>query len=149
MIYTPQVLPRPDLGVGVIKPSAESGIVPSTDVPLDLGQFNRLTDGDTEFASDLAATFAASGNQQLAEIDKALETSDRSAVARAAHKLKGACANIYAEPLAALAARLEAEAPHAHLAQLHQVSEALRHEFNRTNDFLSDSLPAAHVTPLR
>jgi len=56
--------------------------------------------------------------------------------------LKGASANIYARPLAELAARLETEAPNADLRQLQQVSEALRHEFNRTNDFLADSLPA-------
>jgi two-component system, sensor histidine kinase and response regulator len=118
-------------------------------VPLDLGRFNRLTDGDLEFAKDLATTFAASGNQQLAEIGKALETPDRGAVARAAHKLKGAAANIYAQPLAELAERLETQAPNADLGQLQQTSEALRHEFNRTNDFLAGNLPAAHATPLQ
>ena len=125
----------------MIKPPAESRIVPIAEVPLDLARFNHLTAGDSEFASDLATTFAASGQQQLGEIGKALETSDRGAVARAAHKLKGASANIYAQPLAELAARLETEAPDADLGQLQQVSEALRHEFNRANDFLADSLP--------
>ena len=126
----------------MIKPPAEFRIVLKPDVPLDLARFNDLTSGDPDFASDLATTFVASGNEQLAEINKALETSDRGAVARAAHKLKGASANIHARPLAELAARLEAEAPNADLGQLQQVSEALRHEFNRTNDFLADSLPA-------
>jgi HPt (histidine-containing phosphotransfer) domain-containing protein len=111
------------------------------DVPLDLARFNHLIAGDREFASDLAATFAASGNQQLAEIRQALGISDRGAVARAAHQLKGASANIYAQPLAELAARLETEAANADLGQLRQVSEALRHEFNRTNDFLAANLP--------
>jgi HPt (histidine-containing phosphotransfer) domain-containing protein len=114
----------------------------SLQVPLDLGRFNRLTDGDLEFARDLATTFAASGNEQLAEIGKALEAFDRGAVARAAHKLKGASANIYAQPLAELAERLEMQAPDADLGQLQQVSEALRHEFNRTSDFLVANLPA-------
>jgi two-component system sensor histidine kinase/response regulator len=109
--------------------------------PVDLECFNRLTDGDAEFASDLATTFAASGNQQLVEIGKALEAADRSALARAAHKLKGASANIYAQALTELAARLESAAPGADLVQLTQVSEALRQEFNRTNAFLADSLP--------
>jgi len=117
-------------------------------VPVDLGRFNRLVDGDLEFANDLATTFAASGHQQLTEIGKALETADRVAVARAAHKLKGASANIYAEPLAELAARLEMEAPNADLGQLQQVSQALRDEFNRTNDFLAESVPTAHATPV-
>jgi two-component system sensor histidine kinase/response regulator len=133
----------------VIKPSAEFRIVLKPDVPLDLARFNHLTAGDPEFTSDLAATFGASGNEQLAEISKALETADRGAVARAAHKLKGASANIYARPLAELAARLETEAPDADLRQLQQVSEALRHEFNRTNDFLAASLPPARQSALR
>jgi HPt (histidine-containing phosphotransfer) domain-containing protein len=133
----------------VIKPSAESRIAPGTRVPLDLGRFNRLTGGDSGFASELATTFAASGNQQLAEIGKALETADRGAIARAAHSLKGASANIYAQPLAELAARLETQAPDADPGQLQEVSEALRHEFNRTNDFLAASLPAADATPPR
>ena len=127
----------------MIKPSAEFRIVPCTDVPLDLARFNDLTAGDPEFAGDLATTFVASGNEQLAEISKALETSDRGAIARAAHKLKGASADIHARPLAQLAARLETEAPNADLGQLQQVSEALRHEFNRANDFLAASLPPA------
>src|SRR3954453_22932301 len=124
-------------------------MVPSTDVPLDLARFNHLTAGDPDFASDLATTFVASGNEQLAEISKALESADRGAVARAAHELKGASANIYAPPLAELAARLEREAPSADLRQLQQVSEALRHEFNRTNDFLAASLQPARQSALR
>ena len=52
-----------------------------------------------------------------------------------------ASANIYAQALTELAARLESAAPAADLLQLQQVSEALRQEFNRTNEFLADSLP--------
>lgn len=104
---------------------------------VDLGQFNRLTDGDKEFTRDLVTTFAASGHQQLVDIGKALDAADRGALARAAHKLKGASVNIYAQPLSELAARLEAEAPSADLAQLQQVSAALRLEFERTNDYLA------------
>jgi HPt (histidine-containing phosphotransfer) domain-containing protein len=120
-------------------------------VPVDLARFNRLTDGDMEFARDLAATFAASGNQQFLEIGTALAAADRGALARAAHKLKGASANIYAQELTDLAARLEAEAPGAEPAQLQRVSDALRQEFNRTNEFLAGTLAgeAAHATPLR
>jgi HPt (histidine-containing phosphotransfer) domain-containing protein len=119
--------------------------------PVDLARFNRLTDGDIEFARDLATTFAASGNQQLLEIDKALKAADRGALARTAHKLKGASANIYALELTELAARLEAEAPAAEHTQLQQVSDALRQEFNRTIEFLAAALASetTHAAPLR
>ena len=126
----------------MIKPSGNSRIVSSPDVPLDLARFNDLTAGDAEFAVDLVSAFADSGNQQLAEIGQALETSDRGAVARAAHAVKGASANIYAQPLAELAARLETEAPNADLGQLRQMVDALRREFNRANDFLAKQLAA-------
>lgn len=123
-------------------PSVRAPLASNPTVPVDLGRFNRLTDGDLEFARDLATTFIASGNQQLIDISKALEASDRASVARAAHKLKGASANIYAQVLADLAARLETEAPTAEVADLAQVSEALRHEFDRTSGFLMDSIPS-------
>jgi two-component system sensor histidine kinase/response regulator len=114
--------------------------VTDTAAPVDLGHFNRLIDGDAEFARDLATTFAASGQQQLLDIANALGAVDRGALARAAHKLKGASVNIYAQVLSELAARLEAEAPAAELAQLQRVSDALRHEFERTNEFLAVNL---------
>ncbi len=122
-------------------PSAAAGLSAITGVPVDLGRLNRLTEGDPEFARDLADTFSASGSQQLVEISTALEASDRVALARAAHKLKGASVNIYAQALSELAALLESEAPAADFAQLRQVSDALRYEFDRTNEFLQGSVP--------
>jgi two-component system sensor histidine kinase/response regulator len=114
---------------------------PTDTAPMDLGPFNRLTAGDPEFAHDLAGTFAASGRQQLLEINRALEAADRGALARAAHKLKGASANLHAQALVDLTARLEVEAGAAQLTQLRQLGDAVQHEFNRTNDFLIGSLP--------
>jgi HPt (histidine-containing phosphotransfer) domain-containing protein len=121
---------------------SESRNASGTAAPLDLEQFNRLTDGDREFARDLATAFAGSGNQQLLDISAALEAADRGALARAAHKLKGASVNIYAQVLSELAASLEAEAPTSELVRLQQVSAALRHEFERTNEYLAANLPA-------
>ncbi|MBS0418913.1 MAG: Hpt domain-containing protein [Proteobacteria bacterium] len=109
--------------------------------PVDLERLNQLTDGDPDFTRELASAFSDSGHQQLAEIEKALEASDRAAIARAAHKLKGASANLYAEALTELALRLETEAPTGDIEQLRQVSAALRQEFARTNEFLSGIQP--------
>lgn len=107
--------------------------------PVDLERLNQLTDGDLDFTRELASTFSDSGHQQLAEIGRALDACDRAAIARAAHKLKGASANIYAQALAELAARLEAEAHTGEITHLRQVSAALLQEFTRTNELLSGS----------
>ncbi len=77
---------------------------------VDLARLNEITDGDPDFAHELAATFVASGEQVLQEIRDALAGVDRSALGRAAHKLKGASANIHAEALRDLAYALETQA---------------------------------------
>jgi HPt (histidine-containing phosphotransfer) domain-containing protein len=132
---------RFNLEVRVTTTSPTPTVPRTNSVPIDLGRLNRLTDGDPEFARDLAVTFEGSGNQQLVEIGTALATQDRGGIARAAHKLKGASANIYAQALADLAARLETAAPVEDFAQLQRVTDALRYEFNHTNEFLMASLP--------
>lgn len=109
--------------------------------PLDLEHLNRLTDGDPDFTRELASAFSDSGHQQLAEIEKALVAADRAAIARAAHKLKGAAANVYAGALTELAARLETAAPTSEIAHLRELSAALRQELERTNEFLSGIAP--------
>jgi len=110
-------------------------------VPVDLGRLNELTDGDPEFAHELAATFIASGEQVIEEIDNAIEVFDRAALSRAAHKLKGASANIHAEPLCALALALETQAPQLDQPRLKELIEDLREEFSRAADFLKQQAP--------
>ena len=75
--------------------------------PVDLSEFQKVTDGDPVFAQELVAAFIESGEQQLAEIAAALARSERAVVAKAAHKFKGACANIHANALKSLAERME------------------------------------------
>jgi signal transduction histidine kinase/CheY-like chemotaxis protein len=77
--------------------------------PVDLRGFQSITNGDSAFAQELAVTFIASGEQQLADMAAAAARSNRVALARAAHQLKGACANIHAHGLKALAERRENE----------------------------------------
>jgi HPt (histidine-containing phosphotransfer) domain-containing protein len=63
---------------------------------------------------------------------------DRDALARAAHKLKGACANIHAQSLEAMAHRLEIDGKSAAAGALEAALERLRQEFERAKRFLSD-----------
>ncbi len=113
-----------------------------TETPIDLGRLNELTAGDAEFAHELASTFVASGEQVLTEIDAAIAAFDRSALSRAAHKLKGASANVHANALCTLALSLESQAAQLDQPSLKQLIADLRHEFERAAEFLRAQAPA-------
>jgi signal transduction histidine kinase/CheY-like chemotaxis protein len=106
--------------------------------PVDLGEFHRITDGDSAFAQELIAAFISSGEQQLSEIAAAIAQNDCTGLARAAHKLKGASANIHARALKSLAERLEIDSAATQARNLHQGNVLLRREFDRVKQFLSD-----------
>jgi PAS domain S-box-containing protein len=122
--------------------SVASGIRP----PIDLRALNDLIDGDSEFARDLSATFIESGEQQLGEMQLAVASGNRESLAKAAHKLKGACANIHAPTLRAMAQRLETDSQAAALEALESELAALRQEFDRTKHFLGDPQVIAPTT---
>jgi CheY-like chemotaxis protein len=115
--------------------------------PVNLSEFQRLTDGDQVFAQELVNTFVLSCEQQLAEIAAALAQKDGSAVAKAAHKLKGASANIHARGLTSLADRLEIDSAAADVQTLDQDNARLRREFDRVKAFLTD--PAVVPQPAK
>jgi signal transduction histidine kinase/CheY-like chemotaxis protein len=132
---------------GLEKPDAPGADAAAADVPdltmgtaapVDLRGFQSLTDGDQIFAQELVTTFILSGEQQLDEIAAALAQNQRAAVARAAHKLKGACANIHAHALKSLAERMESDSAAADARLLDQGNALLRREFERVKAFLSD-----------
>jgi two-component system sensor histidine kinase/response regulator len=132
---------------GLEKPDAAAADCAATNVaghsagpaaPVDLGRFHSVTDGDQAFAQELASAFILSGEQQVAEIAAALAQNQRAAVAKAAHKLKGACANIHAHVLMSLAERMEVDSAAADAQTLDQGSALLRREFDRVKAFLTD-----------
>jgi HPt (histidine-containing phosphotransfer) domain-containing protein len=124
------------------KPAATPG---SQRPPVDLRAFNDLIGDDPQFARELIATFIHSGEQQLAEISSAIAAGEREVLARAAHKLKGACANIHAHALHSFAHRLETDSKAGELNLLEVGHLRLRQEFERTKHFLSD--PAVIAPP--
>jgi two-component system sensor histidine kinase/response regulator len=116
----------------------EAQATPNPGPPVDLSGFGSITGGDETFAQELVATFIASGEQQLAEISYAIATPNRAALAKAAHKLKGASANIHAHGLKALAQQMESESGAADAGALQRWDALLRQEFERVRQFLSD-----------
>jgi two-component system, sensor histidine kinase and response regulator len=115
--------------------------------PVDLRALNELIDGDHIFARELARTFIDSGEQQLVEIQLAAANGNRDDLEKAAHKLKGACANIHAHALQAMVQRLEMDSRSAAPATLEPAMAALRHEFERAKQFLND--PAVIPQPAK
>jgi len=75
--------------------------------PLDFAKLAEITDGDQEFTRELLNTFFASAAQSLDEMNQMLVAQDRQQLARAAHKLKGAAANIHALEVARVASEVE------------------------------------------
>ena len=66
-----------------------------------------IAEGDTEFAVELITTFLAGTEEIMLELRKAADSGDSAAIARAAHKLKGASANLHIHELAELGRALE------------------------------------------
>ncbi len=112
-----------------------------TNVPVHLARLNELTDGDPEFTRELVATFIASGEQALAELRASLAALDRTGLSRIAHKLKGASANIYAEPLRKLSHTLEAQASSLDQQRLSELVALLALEMEHAKEFLIQYAP--------
>jgi hypothetical protein len=103
----------------------------------------RLTDvagDDEEFIIELVNAFLSGGEETLQELRAAVELADTTAIGRAAHKLKGAAANLHVNTLTTLSFDLETRAKsgqkldwHAELApiaaEFTRVGESLRTEF--------------------
>ena len=136
-----ETLDRYGLGAALDTGMSQS-IAAAADVPVNLARLNELTDGDAEFAHELAATFIASGTQVMQETREALAAFDRSALGRAGHKLKGASANIYAEGLRTLAYELETHGAGLDQPRLKELVERLELEFLKAAEFLRQQAPA-------
>jgi two-component system, sensor histidine kinase and response regulator len=121
--------------------SAIEGPAPLAQTPVQLARLNEITEGDAEFAHELARTFIASGAQVLEEIRAAFRVFDRTALTRGAHKLKGASANIHAGPLRDLSLRLETQAAHLDQPSLAELIDELDQQFERAAEFLRANAP--------
>jgi signal transduction histidine kinase/DNA-binding response OmpR family regulator len=104
--------------------------------PVNLSRWNELTDGDIDFATELLETFRESAAVSLEEIAQHAAQEQRVLLGRAAHRLKGAAANIHAESVADLAGSLELAANDATLQEIATQVATLRAHTLRTLEFL-------------
>jgi HPt (histidine-containing phosphotransfer) domain-containing protein len=137
-----ETLERYGFGISTARGGAEAmPAVEAPEAPIHLVRLNELTQGDPEFTCELIATFVASGEQVLHEIQTALAAFDRPGLSRAAHKLKGASANIHAEPLRKLAYALEMQAGSLDQPRLRELIDQLEAEFRRAAQLLRQQAP--------
>jgi PAS domain S-box-containing protein len=100
---------------------------------VDLAALRGLTDGDADFERELIATFIASGDKNLADILAALGARDYETIARRAHSLKSASANIHALTLAQTAAKLEQAVRRQSLDEVDGLVRELRQNLRHVN----------------
>jgi two-component system sensor histidine kinase/response regulator len=112
--------------------------------PVDLAGLNEMTGGDAGFAADLASSYLDNSRELYAQI-RACLAKDRQQVARVAHQLAGASANVHAAPLRELCLNLENMAPTANTAQLEEALTKIGAELARVGAALRQG--AAHALP--
>jgi CheY-like chemotaxis protein len=111
--------------------------------PLDLAALNDSTGGDAEFAADLARSYLHNSRELFAQIRACLAVADRRQVARLAHQLAGASANIHAVPLRELCLELETSAPSRDTEQMEGIVTRLGTELTRVSAALQQDSPCA------
>ena len=107
---------------------------------MDLARVRSIAAGDAQFVGELLQTYLVSAEQSLAELRAAADGGDRGALARSAHKLKGASGNVGAVRTGQLAARLESLAPAAEPGELARAIEMLEMEAHRVQRFVRTHL---------
>ncbi len=109
----------------------------TANVPLvELARFDAVTGGDAVFADELIGAFVACCCEFEREMAAALAADDRKALARAAHKLKGAAANIHAQLLRLHAEELESCVAAFDSVQLEIHLAQMRVYIERTTEYL-------------
>jgi CheY-like chemotaxis protein len=118
--------------------AAATGATPAA-ASIHLARLQELVGGDTDFGRDLVLTFSVSCEQILTEIWNALAAVDRAGLARAAHKLRGASANIHAAALLELSQELEQACAVESPDRLQTIVARLADEFRRTEALLQQT----------
>ncbi|HEU4652481.1 MAG TPA: response regulator [Steroidobacteraceae bacterium] len=94
-------------------------------------RLQEIAGDDLEFAAELVTAFVASGEESYREMQAAMAGNSLEALSRAAHKLKGACANLHIQGLTALALDIESRAKAGQSSDWALDLQKLRAEFDR------------------
>jgi len=103
-------------------------------------RLEEIAGGDADFVGELIEAFVMGGEEALREMNAAARAHDHEALSRAAHKLKGASANLHVDGLAALATALEQGAKAGKCDDALQSVAALTVEFQRIVEALRSEM---------
>jgi HPt (histidine-containing phosphotransfer) domain-containing protein len=104
---------------------------PAQPPAVDISQLSELAGEDQEFVQSVVSSFEKSMAQLLATMHAAASHGEAQQLARAAHQVKGAAANLHAGVLSALAADIEANAKTMSQAQMQERLNRLAVEIGR------------------
>jgi CheY-like chemotaxis protein len=120
-------------------PAADSSTAAAAMPSADSAIRARLVDvsgDDEEFMIELVNAFLAGGEDTVQELRAAVQLGDAAAIGRAAHKLKGAAANLHVNNLATMCFDLETRARSDQKADWHADLEKVAAEFARVGESL-------------
>jgi PAS domain S-box-containing protein len=126
----PSVAPDKSAEPSAPQPNATNPAAPS--IPLDVPSLLRRCRGKTALAQTLLEKFQEQIAEQLQEMRQILGQKDLAALAKVAHAVKGAAANLSAEPLRQTAAEVEKLGAGAANSDAAQIDE----QVNTLNEFL-------------
>jgi CheY-like chemotaxis protein len=121
-------------GVGIPEKS------PSCARPVAIEQIHAVSDGDVEFERDLIETFLSDSEEQIRNLEVALQEQDAEGIRSRAHTLKGSSANAGAKDMRELAYQLEKIGAGAELARAPEVCSGLKDAFEEARAFLQAHL---------
>jgi HPt (histidine-containing phosphotransfer) domain-containing protein len=125
---------------GAAEPATDAALEPADDLStiIDRPSLLKRCLGKAELADKLLAKLHARLGTDLNEIKAAVDAGDSEQLARCAHRLKGAAANLSAESLRAVSADLEALGRSGDIATARDTLARLKYEGRR---FLQETLP--------
>jgi len=138
-----EVLDRLGLAVpeGDVLAEAEVAALVTAPAPppaVDISQLGELAGEDQEFVQSVVVSFERSMAQLLATMHAAASRGEAQQMARAAHQVKGAAANLHATALSALAADIEGSAKTMSQAQMQERLNRLALEIGRATAALQN-----------
>ena len=111
--------------------------------PIDRNKLLEMFDQDRSFINDLLELFVKETRNDIAKLEAACARRDSGQIAVLAHRIKGAAANLTAEPLRRDAAQIEALGRTGRLAELPCTLAQLQDDVEALNRFVTGSSPQA------
>jgi HPt (histidine-containing phosphotransfer) domain-containing protein len=108
--------------------------------PIDLESLQKRCMGNRKLAAKALSRFNGNLTSDIQSLIQNVQNGDAKAAAAAAHKIKGAAANLSADHVRDISARLESLAMNDELAQAQTYLDQLEVEMNRFRDYLGKAL---------